>query len=112
MADKDTQDLARKLIIQNLKELDFYISNFKSNKIKWTIGKIRKLLYSIREEKYPKEEEFINSIENINIELRISDKNKCRIFYRKRRFYKFKEKYKSENTLFFPQNFNYIYLMK
>ena len=62
--------LARQLITLNLNEpLDFHLANFKNNSINWKKGKIRKLLYSIREEKYPKDQIFMQDISNIKIQL-------------------------------------------
>ena len=76
MTEKEIQALAIKLLIANINEpLEFHIDNFNNNKIKWKIGRIRKLLYSIIEEKFPKEEEFLNSINNITILLSNNNEN-------------------------------------
>ena len=43
-------------LILNLNEpLEFHINNFQNNNINWKKGKIRKLLYSIHDEKYKKD---------------------------------------------------------
>ena len=68
--EKETNELAINLIKGNItEELDFHIKNFRSNKIFWNTSKIRKLLYILREQKFPKEEEFLNSINSIKIKL-------------------------------------------
>ena len=60
--------LAKKLIQQNLTEpFDFQVDNLKNNKINWNKGKIRRLLYSMREESFPKDDEFLKSIDKITI---------------------------------------------
>ena len=69
--------LAEKLIRTNINEpLNFHIENLHNNKINFHKSKIRKILYSIREEKYPKDQDFLNDIENITIELSNENKGK------------------------------------
>ena len=53
----------------------FHYRNFQQNKIKWNKGKISKLLYTQRELKFPKEEEFLNSINLIKIKLNDNEEN-------------------------------------
>ena len=68
--EKETKELAIKLINSNITEnLDFHFNNFKNNKIFWVKSKIRKLVYNLRELKFPKEEEFLNAINLIKIKL-------------------------------------------
>ena len=85
--------LAKQLIKTNINEpLDFHVENLHKNKINFNKSKIRKILYSIREEKYPKDQIFLNYIENITIEFsnEINDKqNFCII---KSQFVNFKKK--------------------
>ena len=45
------------------------MNNFQNNNINWKKGKIRKLLYSIRDEKYPKDINYLNDISKITIKL-------------------------------------------
>ena len=74
--EKETKELAINLINANINEnLEFHYRNFQQNKIKWNKGKISKLLYTQRELKYPKEEEFLNSINLIKIKLNENDEN-------------------------------------
>ena len=74
--DKQIEKLANDLKKANINEpLNFHISNFERNKINWKKIKIRKLFYSIREEKFPKDESFVNDIESININMRENDEN-------------------------------------
>ena len=62
--------IARQLIILNLNEpLEFHINNFQNNNINWKKGKIRKLLYSIRDENFPKDINFLKDISKITIKL-------------------------------------------
>ena len=68
--EKETKELATNLIKNNLNEnLEFHYQNFQKNKIKWAKAKISRLVYKIRELKYPKEEEFLNAINLILINL-------------------------------------------
>ena len=52
---------------------EIFILNFETNKIFWKKGKIRKLLFGINEETFPKDESFLNYINLITIKL--NDKN-------------------------------------
>lgn len=66
--------IALSLIKFNINQgLSFHLTNFKTNNINWRKGKIRALLYKLREEFFPKEEEFLRDIGNIKIKL--SDSN-------------------------------------
>ena len=68
--EKETFELAIKLIKSNITEsMEFHLQNFNQNKIYWKKSKIRKMVYNIREQKFPKEEEFLNSIKLITIKL-------------------------------------------
>ena len=68
--EKETKELATSLIKNNINEnLEFHYQNFQKNKIKWSKAKISRLVYKIRELKYPKEEEFLNAINLILINL-------------------------------------------
>ena len=68
--EKETSGLAYNLIKGNIiEDLDFHIKNLRLNNIFLNTSKIRKLLYTLREQKFPKEEEFLNSINSIKINL-------------------------------------------
>ena len=68
--EKETQELAIKLINSNINEnLEVHFNYFKSNKIFWAKLEIMKLVYYLRELKFPKEEEFLNIINLIKIKL-------------------------------------------
>ena len=57
--EKETKDLANNLINANINEnLEFHYKNFQQNKIRWNKGKISKLLYSLRENKFQKKKNF------------------------------------------------------
>lgn len=61
--EKENINLAIYLIKNNIKEdLDF---NFYKNKIFWKKSKISKYKFNIREQKFPKDELFLNSIDTI-----------------------------------------------
>ena len=65
--EKENINLAIYLIKNNIKEdLDF---NFYKNKIFWKKSKISKYIFNIREQKFPKDELFLNSIYTIKIKL-------------------------------------------
>ena len=49
--------------------LEFHLNNFANNKILWKKSKIRKLLYTLREEAYPKDSVFLSNINLIKIQL-------------------------------------------
>ena len=72
--------------------LDFYINNFYINKIYWNSTKIRKLLYTLREQKFPKEEEFLNFINTIKIKLSNNDENEEIFCIGKGEFINFKKR--------------------
>jgi len=58
--EKNCEQLDRKLIILNLNEpLEFHANNLIINKINLKKSRIRKMLYNRREEKYPKDEDFL-----------------------------------------------------
>lgn len=64
------------LILNNMNQpLQFHLDNLKNNNIKWKKTKVRNLLYKIREEKYPKDEIFLNSINLIKIRLTDNSEN-------------------------------------
>ena len=55
--------MAKKLIRLNLKEsLDFHINNLNSNKINLKKTTIRNILYTLREETFPSEDNFLSDI--------------------------------------------------
>ena len=59
-------NLAIYLIKNNIKEdLDFHFTNFYKNKIFWKKSKISKYKFNIREQKFPKDELFLNSFDTI-----------------------------------------------
>ena len=63
--DKQIEKQANDLIKANfMQPLDFHISNFERNKIKWKKSKIKKLFYSIKEEKFPKDEQLRENDDN------------------------------------------------
>ena len=65
--EKENINLAIYLIKNNIKEdLDF---NFYKNKIFWKKSKISKYIFNIREQKFPKDELFLNFIYTIKIKL-------------------------------------------
>ena len=65
--EKENINLAIYLIKNNIKEdLDF---NFYKNKIFWKKSKISKYIFNIREQQFPKDELFLNSIYTIKIKL-------------------------------------------
>ena len=105
--DKQIEKLANDLIKANIKEpLDFHISNFERNKIKWKKSKIRKLFYSIREEKFPKDESFINDIVSITINMRENDENfKSNFCLAKGEFININKKKKLERYILFSTEF-------
>lgn len=64
--EKENINLAIYLIKNNIKEdLDFHFTNFYKNKIFWKKSKISKYIFNIREQKFPKDELFLNSIDTI-----------------------------------------------
>ena len=70
LTEEEINKLAHQLILNNINQtLSFHLENFKNNNINWKINKIRKLLYKIRELKFPKDEIFLSSINLINISL-------------------------------------------
>ena len=92
----------------HLKEwLEFHIKNFATNKINWTKGKIRKLLYSIREETFPKDEAFLNYINQITIKLNDNNRNNEEAFcLYKGDFFNFHKNNKLERVIIFRANSN------
>ena len=64
--EKENINLAIYLIKNNIKEdLDFHFTNFYKNKIFWKKSKISKYKFNIREQKFPKDELFLNSFDTI-----------------------------------------------
>ena len=69
-SEKENLKLAISLIKNNITEdLEFHYNNFYKNKIYWKKSKISKIVYNLSEEKFPKEDIFLNSIKNIKIKL-------------------------------------------
>ena len=104
---EDINKLAVQLIKFNINQgLDFHISNFKNNQINWKKNKIRKLLYSIRESKFPKDELFLNSINPITIKLSDTIESKNEAFcLAKAEFINFNKKNKLEKFAIFGSEF-------
>ena len=68
MAINEIKALAEKLIRINIdKDNNFLIDNFNQNGIKWNNRKILNLVHKIKQEKYPNNDKFINSILNTTI---------------------------------------------
>ena len=86
-------------------ELDFHIKNFRSNKIFWNTSKIRKLLYILREQKFPKEEEFLNSINSIKIKLSNTEEKEEIFCIGKGTFVNFRKKKRLEKYVIFMSEF-------
>ena len=87
--------------------LEFHVNNYKNNKINWKKNKIRKLLYTIRESNFPKDEIFLNSINLITLKLSDNIENKSEIFcWVKSEFINLKKTINWKNTLFLVQNSN------
>ena len=107
LTDKEVNSLAVQLIKSHLKEgLEFHIKNFITNKINWSKGKIRKLLYSIREETFPKDEAFLNYINQITIKLNNNNSNTEEAFcIYKGDFINFHKKNKLERVIIFSSQF-------
>ena len=107
--DKQIEKLDNDLIKANFKEpLDFHISNFERNKIKWKKSKIRKLFYSIKEEKFLKDKSFINDIESITINLRENDDNfKSNFCLANGEFININKKKKLERYILFSTEFQF-----
>ncbi len=64
----EINELAKKLINNNLnQDLEFHVNNLHINKIKWKKSKIRNMLFKLRELKFPKDEIFLNAINEIKI---------------------------------------------
>ena len=110
--EKETIDLAINLIKANITEsLDFHINNFKQNKIYWKNSKIRKMLYTLREQKFPKEDLFINSIDHIRINL-TENKDINEIFCPCRgEFINFRKKKRLEKYIIFMSEFQINYFI-
>ena len=71
---KDNLDLAYSLIKYSLDQpLLFHIRNLTSNHIKISRIKINNKLQELREDSYPKDDEFLDNIKSIKVELGISD---------------------------------------
>ena len=70
MTENQSLLLAKKIIKTNINDpLEFHVDNFINNKIIYNRSEIRKIVYSMREEKYQNDNEFLNDIGNIIIEL-------------------------------------------
>ena len=82
------------------------MNNFQNNNINWKKGKIRKLLYSIRDEKYPKDINYLNDISKITIKLsdnlEIPNESFC---ISKGEFINFKKNKKLEKYIIFASQF-------
>ena len=60
--------IATNLIKLNLKEpISFHINNLKNNKINLKKSTIRNLLYSLREETFPRDDDYLKNINDIKI---------------------------------------------
>ena len=99
--------MAKGLIKINLKEpLNFHIENLKNNKINIKKSRIRNILYTLREESFPKEEEFLKAINNIKIKLSnnelITEENYC---IAKGEIINFKNNNKLEKYVIFSSDF-------
>ena len=82
--------------------LNFHINNFKNNNINLKQGQIRNLLYSIREEKYPKDDKFLEDISNIEVQLSNNiEEPKESFFIFKGEFINFKKNKKLEKNIIF-----------
>ena len=88
-----------------MKNQNFIIRNFQQNKIKWNKGKISKLLYTQREIKFPKEEEFLNLINLIKIKLNDNDKNEECFCPCKSEFINYRKKKTLEKYIIFMSEF-------
>ena len=105
MTESQALEFAKKLIRANINEpLQFHINNLYNNKINYNKGKIRKLLYTIREEKYPKDDEFLKDIGNITIDLSKEDSDKEIFCIIKSQFINFNTK-KTEKFVIFSSGF-------
>ena len=89
-------------IIENLK---FHYINFQQNKIEWNKGKISKLLYNQRELKFPKEEDFLNSINLIKIKLNDNDENEECFCPCRSEFINYRKKKRLEKYIIFMSEF-------
>ena len=68
--ERENYDLAKKLICNNLTlPLLFHIQNLDANKILLPRTKIKNILQQLREEKFPKDDQFLEHIEFITIDL-------------------------------------------
>ena len=86
--------------------LEFHVNNYKNNKINWKKNKIRKLLYTIRESNFPKDEIFLNSINLITIKLSENIENKSEVFcLAKSEFINFKKNNKLVKYIIFGSEF-------
>ena len=104
--EKETKELAINLINANINEnLEFHYKNFQQNKIRWNKGKISKLLYSLREIKFPKEEEFLNAINLIKIKLNDNDENEECFCPCKSEFINYRKKKRLEKYIIFMSEF-------
>jgi hypothetical protein len=98
--------LAINLIKANInKNLEFHYRNFQQNKINWNKGKISKLLYTQRELKFPKEEEFLNSINLIKIKLNDNEENEECFCPCKSEFINYRKKKRLEKYIIFMSEF-------
>ena len=98
--------MAINLINANINEnLEFHYKNFQQNKIEWNKGKISKLLYSLREIKFPKEEEFLNAINLIKIKLNDNDENEECFCPCKSEFINYRKKKRLEKYIIFMSEF-------
>ena len=104
--EKETKELAINLINANINEnLEFHYRNFQQNKIKWNKGKISKLLYTQRELKFRKEEEFLNSIYLIKIKLNDNDEKEECFCPCKSEFINYRKKKRLEKYIIFMSEF-------
>ena len=68
--ERENYDLAKMLISNNLTlPLSFHIQNLDVNKILLQRTKIKNILQQLREEKFPKDDQFLEHIEFIKIDL-------------------------------------------
>jgi len=67
--EKENKELAKKLIKNNLElPLSFHVKNLDAIKIKISHIKIKNMLQDLREENFPKDEEYLGHIELIRID--------------------------------------------
>ena len=104
--EKEMKDLAKALIKKNLElPLSFHIKNLDTNKLKFSNVKIKNMLQTLREENFPKDKEYLQSIELIRLDIGDSEEMKNIIFCPAKEVYFNPQKNKFERLVFFTTFF-------